>query len=487
MTFDPRDNSSTPSRQAHDTAAPRNLIQFMLKDWKSPTGPQPRPAKNAAQHEARRTALSKLFPGETLVIPTGRRKVRANDTHYPFRPGSDFFYLTGCWEPDCVLILEPTSSGHDALLFVEPNLGKADPSFFTDRVKGELWEGPRPTVEAAAALYGIAATSGLPALGATLKRLIVPGSRWRALRGHDATLESQLSAPGPHQWTRDQELTTALSEMRLHKDAAEVKELQAAIDATLKGFEDVIRRLKTAKSERELEGVFWTRARMEGNDVGYGSIVASGEHACTLHWKKNDGHIRKGDLLLLDAGIEGHSLYTADITRTMPVSGRFTKDQKTIYELVLAAQEVAMKQVKPGNDFMAPNTAAMAVLAHGLEKLGILKCSAEEALKEENQFYKRYTLHNVSHMLGIDVHDCAAARAEAYKFGQLKPGMVLTVEPGLYFQPDDLTVPARYRGIGVRIEDNVLVTASGCKVLSARIPKKTAELERWMKRLWAKR
>ena len=146
-----------------------------------------------------------------------------------------------------------------------------------------------------------------------------------------------------------------------------------------------------------------------------------------------------------------------------------------------------MKQVKPGNDFMAPNTAAMAVLAHGLEKLGILKCSAEEALKEENQFYKRYTLHNVSHMLGIDVHDCAAARAEAYKFGQLKPGMVLTVEPGLYFQPDDLTVPARYRGIGVRIEDNVLVTASGCKVLSARIPKKTAELERWMKRLWAKR
>ena len=182
--------------------------------------------------------------------------------------------------------------------FVEPNLGKADPSFFTDRVKGELWEGPRPTVEAAAALYGIAATSGLPALGATLKRLIVPGSRWRALRGHDATLESQLSAPGPHQWTRDQELTTALSEMRLHKDAAEVKELQAAIDATLKGFEDVIRRLKTARSERELEGVFWTR-RMEGNDV---AMIHRGQRRTCLHPSlENDGHIRKGDFLLMPA------------------------------------------------------------------------------------------------------------------------------------------------------------------------------------------
>jgi Xaa-Pro aminopeptidase len=483
MTFDPK--NANASRQAHDTAAPHNLIQFMLKDWRKPTAAAPKAVKNVAHHRARRDALSKLFPGETLIIPTGRRKVRANDTHYAFRPGSDFFYLTGCWEPDCVLILEPRTNGHDTILFVEPNAGKTDPSFFTDRVKGELWEGPRPTVEQASSLYGIKNTQGLPELGATLKRLLTPGSKWRAVRGFDSVLESQLNITGPGQWTRDQELTVALSEMRLYKDAAEVKEIQAAIDATQKGFEDVIRRLKTAKSERELEGVFWTRARMEGNDVGYGSIVASGEHACTLHWKKNDGRINKGDLLLLDAGIEGHSLYTADITRTMPVSGKFTKEQKAIYELVLAAQVAALKQVKPGNDFMAPNEAAMAVLAQGLVKLGILKCTAEEALKAENQFYKRYSLHNVSHMLGIDVHDCAAARAEAYKFGKLKAGMVLTVEPGLYFQPDDLTVAAKYRGIGVRIEDDVVVTATGCKVLSSRIPKKPADLERWMKKLWS--
>ncbi len=153
---------------------------------------------------------------------------------------------------------------------------------------------------------------------------------------------------------------------------------------------------------------------------------------------------------------------------------------------MLEAQAAAFKEVKPGNDFMAPNRAAMNVLAHGLEKLGILPTSAEEALKAENQLYKRYSLHNVSHMLGLDVHDCAQARAEAYKFGELKPGMILTVEPGLYFQTDDLTVPAKYRGIGVRIEDDVLVTAKGMKNLSASIPSKPDDVEKWIKSIWKK-
>jgi Xaa-Pro aminopeptidase len=225
---------------------------------------------------------------------------------------------------------------------------------------------------------------------------------------------------------------------------------------------------------------------MEGNDVGYGSIVASGAHACTLHWRQNDGKIKKGDLLLLDAGIEGNSLYTADITRTLPISGKFTKEQREIYDLVLAAQAAAFKKVRPGNDFMDPNKVAMEVLAAGLERLGILPTSAEEALKDENQFYKRYSLHNVSHMLGLDVHDCASARAETYKFGKLEAGMVLTVEPGLYFQLDDLTVPARYRGIGVRIEDDVVVTAKGFRNLSGDIPREAVEVERWMKSIWKK-
>jgi len=226
---------------------------------------------------------------------------------------------------------------------------------------------------------------------------------------------------------------------------------------------------------------------MEGNDVGYTSIVASGAHACTLHWKHNDGDIRKGDLLLLDAGIEGHSLYTADITRTLPISGKFTPEQRAVYEIVLEAQNAALKLVRPGNDFMAPNKAAMAVIAKGLERLGILPMSAEEALRDENQFYRRYSLHNVSHMLGLDVHDCAQARAENYKYGRLEPGMVLTIEPGLYFQTDDLTVPSKYRGIGVRIEDDVVVTEKGHRILSSSLPREVKDVEKWMKDLWKRR
>ena len=233
--------------------------------------------------------------------------------------------------------------------------------------------------------------------------------------------------------------------------------------------------------------MFWTRARMEGNDVGYTSIVASGAHACTLHWKHNDGAIRKGDLLLLDAGIEGHSLYTADVTRTLPISGKFTPAQRAIYEIVLAAQRAALTKVRPGNDFMEPNRAAMIVLAEGLERLGILNVPAAEALRDENQFYRRYSLHNVSHMLGLDVHDCAQARAQNYKYGKLAAGMVLTVEPGLYFQSDDLTVPAKYRGIGVRIEDDILVTPKGHRNLSADLPSEADAVERWMRQVWKRK
>jgi Xaa-Pro aminopeptidase len=267
--------------------------------------------------------------------------------------------------------------------------------------------------------------------------------------------------------------------MRLIKDELELRELRRAIEATHRGFDDVVRALPTASTERVVEGVFGLRARVDGNDVGYGTIAASGPDACTLHWTRNDRTIGRGELLLLDAGVEAHTLYTADITRTLPIDGTFSPEQKTIYELVLAAQDAAFAQCAPGKEFMDPNHAAMDVLARGLERLGIL-ASAEEALREENQFYKRYSLHGVSHMLGLDVHDCARARAETYKFGTLEAGMVLTVEPGLYFQPDDLTVPARYRGIGVRIEDDVVITPTGCEVLSAAIPRTLADVEAWV-------
>lgn len=466
----------------HDSATPQALIDFMLREWKAPAGKAPPRIKHHEVFFARRRALSKLFPAETLVIPTGHEKVRANDTYYRFRPGSDFYYLTGNLEPDCVLVMVPQpGGGHRDILFVEPNPGRTDPTFFTDRNKGELWVGPRLGVDQSKERFAVHECRGLPDLG-DLTSSFRRGKTtrpWRLLRGYGPALDRDLP-----EHDRDKELATALSEMRLLKDAIEVAELKTVIGATKRGFEDVIRALKDAKSEREVEGIFNLRARVEGNDVGYGTIAACGHHACILHWTKNDGRLDPHDLLLLDAGVEGLSLYTADITRTLPVGGKFSKEQREIYELVHRSQAAAFREVKPGNDFMQPNRAAMRVLAEGLEALGILPTTAEEALKEDKQFYRRYSLHNVSHMLGLDVHDCAQARQEAYKFGKLKPGMVLTVEPGLYFQLDDLTVPARYRGIGVRIEDDVLVTDRGMKNLSVDIPSTVDEVEAWIAGLW---
>lgn len=487
MTFENSKPPTHPNTQSHDTEAPPNLIEFMLKDWRPSNRKPPKPIRLAANFRERRKTLSGHFPGECLIVPTGHLKVRANDTHYAFRAGSDFYYLTGNQEPDCVLVLIPEGGGHREVLFVETNPGKTDATFFTDRVKGELWEGARLGVPESQSLYQLPCV-GMPEMELKLKASVLEAPKgFRVLRGFSTRVEEWLGDASDAQKEKDRKLQSVLSEMRLLKDKEEIRELQATIDATQRGFEDVIFRLKTAKSEREIEGVFYTRARMEGNDVGYQSIVGSGAHGCTLHYRKNDGELKKGDVLLLDAGIEGNSLYTADITRTLPIKGKFSKEQREIYELVHLAQAAAFKAVKPGNDFMEPNRHAMKVLAEGLERLGILPTTAEEALKKENQFYRRYSLHNVSHMLGLDVHDCAKARAETYKLGQLKPGMVLTVEPGLYFQLDDETVPKKYRGIGIRIEDDVVVTERGCKILSSKIPSKYGDVEKWMQKIWKRK
>ncbi len=461
-----------------DTVNPKALLTFMRTRWKadSTTLPQRHPFADA--FAARRAAVSKKFPKEVLIIPTGHEKVRANDTHYRFRPGSDFFWLTGNDEPDCVLVMVPRQkSGHDAHLFVEPNAGHSNETFFTDRNKGALWVGPRLGVEQSQARFGVEKARGLDELASALGSFPLA----RVLRGVSAKVDA-LRSPA-HERPPDKELAWALSELRLIKDALEVKLLKEVIASTQRGFEDVIAGLPTASNEREVEGLFAMRARVEGNDVGYGTIAAAGANACILHWTKNHSALRKGDLLLLDAGVEGDSLYTADITRTVPMSGRFSPAQREIYTLVWQAQQAALEAVRPGNDFMEPNRQAMRVLAEGLVSLGILKTSAEVALADENQFYKRYSLHNISHMLGLDVHDCAKARMENYRYGPLRAGMVLTIEPGLYFQLDDLTVPAKYRGIGVRIEDDVLVTKKGMVNLSAGMPTEATEVERWVQRV----
>jgi Xaa-Pro aminopeptidase len=453
-------------------ATPPALVDFMSADWVPPARLVGHPSPAAPYHRRRREALAARFPDDWLVVPTGGLKVRANDTDYRFRAGTDFAWLTGCLEPDAVLVMRP---GGEATLYTVPRADRSTPAFFADRRHGELWVGPRMGLDDTSTLFGVA-TAPLDDLAAVLKE--ASEESVRVVRGYDAVVDELVPVTDEE---RDVDLLSALSELRLIKDDHEIACLQDAIDATVVGFEDVVRALPDAEGhgERWVEGTFNRRARTEGNDVGYDTIAACGHHACTLHWIRNDGPVRDGDLLLLDAGVEGNELYTADVTRTVPVSGRFTAEQREVYDAVWRAQQAAMAECRPGRPFMAPHRAAMRVLTEWLVEAGILRCTVDEALDPEHRFHTRYTLHGTSHMLGLDVHDCAKARDD-YREHDLAPGMVLTIEPGCYLQPDDLTVPERYRGIGVRIEDDVVVTEDGCRVLSKALPTRADEVEAWM-------
>ena len=461
---------------------PPALMEFMRADWapRDPVVDGPSPA--APYHAARRESLSARFPGDWLVVPTGNPKVRANDTDYRFRPGTDFAWLTGSHEPDNVLVMEPLAGGgHRAVLYAAPRSDRSTPAFFADRRYGELWVGPRLGLEETARLLEID-TAPLDDLPGVLKEAM--GAR--VVRGFDATVDAAVAPADQDDDSdsdsdRDVELVEALADMRLRKDDHEVACLEEAIAATILGFEDVVRALPDAQatSERWIEGTFNRRARTEGNDVGYDTIAACGHHACTLHWVRNDGPVRPDELLLLDAGVEGPELYTADVTRTIPIGGVFTDAQREVHEVVWRAQQAGLAECVPGRPFLAPHNAAVAVMTEWLVEVGILHCTVEQALDPEHKYHARYTLHGVSHMLGLDVHDCANAR-NGYREDELAPGMVLTVEPGCYFQPDDLTVPERYRGIGVRIEDDVLITPDGHRVLSAALPSRAADVESWM-------
>ncbi len=457
----------------HRPPSPRALVEHMTANW-GPEAPGPEAHPAAPFTRARRERLAAHFEGRPLVVPTGNPKVRANDTDYRFRAGTDFFYLTASHDPDLVLVV----TGSGSTLYVPRRRDTATHEFFTDARYGELWVGPRRGVEESAHYYGIECRP-LEELEKDLAQLHAAPI---TLRGVDAGVDA-LVAPSED----DPALPRELSEMRLVKDEFEVAQLQLAIDHTVTGFADVVRALPSAlaRGERVVEGVFNLRARVEGNDVGYDTIAAAGHHATILHWTRNTGPVNAGDLLLLDAGVEGPELYTADVTRTLPVSGTYSPAQRRVYELVLAAQEAGIAAARPGAAFLAPHDAATRVLVEGLCEMGILEEPADAALRKDRQLYRRYTLHGVSHMLGLDVHDCANARDEMYRTGELGEGYVLTVEPGLYFQANDLTVPEEFRGIGVRIEDDVLVTAEGARNLSGALPRRADDVEAWMAAQWA--
>ncbi|PRH77621.1 Xaa-Pro aminopeptidase [Streptomyces solincola] len=450
------------------------LAESMKSGWADTELHGLEPIAQAEYTAARRTALSRQFPGDRLVIPAGNLKTRSNDTEYNFRPSTEYAYLTGDHTNDGVLVLEPTADGHDATIYLLPRSDRENGEFWLDGM-GELWTGRRHSLTEAEQLLGLPAKD-VRELAAQLAEATGPV---RVVRGHDAGIETALNDKVTAE--RDEEMRVFLSEARLVKDAFEVGELEKACASTARGFEDVVRVLDKAEatSERYIEGTFFLRARVEGNDIGYGSICAAGPHATTLHWVRNDGAVRSGELLLLDAGVETHTLYTADVTRTLPINGRFTEIQRKIYDAVYDAQEAGIAAVTPGAPYRAFHDAAQRVLAERLVAWGLLgDLDVEKVL--ELGLQRRWTLHGTGHMLGMDVHDCAAARTDNYVNGTLEPGMCLTVEPGLYFQADDLTVPEEYRGIGVRIEDDLLVTEDGNRNLSGALPRRSDEVEAWM-------
>lgn len=463
---------------------------FIADRWADRPARDAGAAPVASYAAARRARISELFPGERLVVPAGPLKTRSNDTDYRFRPHSAFAHLTGLGtdqEPDAVLVLHPVADGHEVVLYFRPMAGRDTEEFFADSRYGEFWVGARPTLEDLAALTGIP-TAALDELAPALAKDVGDqGVQVRVVPGADAAVTAAVDearGDAAENAAADAELAEALSELRLVKDEYEVEQMRAAVDATVAGFARVVQNLPRAtghrRGERVIEASFDGHAREEGNAVGYETIAASGDHATTLHWIRNDGEVHPGDLVLLDAGVEVESLYTADVTRTLPVDGTFTEVQRRVYQAVLDAADAAFAVARPGSRFRDVHAAAMEVIAARLAEWGLLPGTAEESLDPEGQFHRRWMVHGTSHHLGLDVHDCAQARRELYLDAVLEPGMVFTIEPGLYFKAEDLAVPEELRGIGVRIEDDVLVTADGCENLSAALPRRPDDVEAWM-------
>ena len=451
--------TTTPHTESHDPAVPEAYAAFMRTGWGDRELELP-PHPITSYAAERRARLAAMFPGERLVLPAGTYKVRSNDTDYRFRSDTAHTYFCGNQTSDAVLVIQGDGAG-ESVLYARPRSDRDTDEFFRDRQYGELWAGRRPSLGELSASLGLEVRH-VDELEATLA-------------GSSKTRDASV----------DDELARVVSEMRLVKDDWEVDELQRACDATTLGFEDSVKEWDGVleHGERWLEGTFFRRARTMGNDIGYDSIVGGGRHATTLHWIENSGRITPGELVLLDMGVEGHNLYTADVTRTLPVNGTFSDLQRELYDAVYKAQQAGIDAIRPGVPFLAAHDAAMEVLAHTLDDMGLLPVSAEEALDPDSKVYSRWTLHGTSHMLGMDVHDCGAAAPESYREGTLAEGMVLTVEPGLYFQEDDLLVPEELRGIGIRIEDDILVTADGSRNLSDGLPRGASDVEEWMSRL----
>jgi Xaa-Pro aminopeptidase len=457
------DAVADPGANRSRTPTSQQFIDYMGSGWADNRADSIAASPATEFTPERRAKVAAAFAGEVILIAAGPAATRSNDTEYRYRPHSAFAHLTG-WGastvPDSVLVIDARKTETKTILFLRETAGKDSSEFFANSAIGEFWVGQRPSLAEVSQLLAIEtrSLSQYEAFVAELNENVI-------------TLEHAA-------------LAEFVSELRLVKDQYEIAEMRKAVDASIKGFEKVAAELGQAKAhprgERVVETAFFSQARADGNDLGYETIAAAGEHACTLHWIINNGPVRDGELLLLDAGVEMESLYTADVTRTIPINGKFSPLQREIYEAVLDAADAVFAMAKPGVLFKDMHATAMRVIAEKTHGWGFLPGSVEDSLNPENQHHRRWMVHGTGHHLGLDVHDCAQARREMSMDAELKPGMIFTIEPGLYFHRDDLLVPEEFRGIGVRIEDDVLVTETGVENLTAALPRKVDELEAWL-------
>lgn len=432
---------------------------------------------NQGEFEQRRHWLmQQIGDGNIAVIASASRKIRNKDVHFPFRQESDFYYLTGFPEDQAVAVFIPGREQGEYIIFCR----EFDP-------EKALWEGAHAGLEGAIDTFAADDAFAIDHLDAILPGMLENKDVVYYPMGRDRDLDHRLL-----EWTneiRNQSRTGVsapvefislehlLHEMRLLKSPAEIQLMRDAAEVSAKAHIRAMKACKNCTSEMQIEAELLHEFISHGlRNTAYPSIVAGGHNACVLHYTENNARLRQGDLLLIDAGVEC-DYYAADITRTFPVSGRFSQPQKQLYQLVLDAQLAAIEQIRPGIPWDHVHETAIEVLTAGLVDLGILAGDITELIA--NQTYKQFYMHRIGHWLGMDVHDVGEYKIEG-EWRLLEPSMVLTIEPGLYIPVDCQTVDQQWRGIGIRIEDDLLVTEDGYEVLSAGVPKSVAEIEALM-------
>ena len=431
----------------------------------------------------RRELMDLMEPNSIAIVPAAPPRTRSRDTEYPYRQDSDFFYLSGFAEPEAVLVLTPGREHGEYVMFCRER----------DRTM-EIWNGYRAGPEGVVKDFGADDAFPIGDVDEILPGLIEGRDRVYYQMGRDGEFDRQVMEwvnairakvrSGAHPPGEFIALDHLLHDMRLFKSPGEVKVMQKAGDITAAAHLRAMEKCHPGMMEFQLEAEFLHEFSRNGSRFpAYSSIVGGGANACILHYIDNNCELKDGDLVLIDAGAEFEH-YASDITRTFPVGGRFSPEQRALYDVVLKAQLAAIKQVKPGNHWNQPHEAALMELVKGMVQLGLLKGNVDELI--ENEEYRRFYMHRTGHWLGMDVHDVGD-----YKVGDewrvLEPGMVLTVEPGLYVAVDDETVDPKWRGIGIRIEDDVLVTEKGRKVITAAAPKDPDEIEALMAKAKAQR